>query len=90
MALLRRVRVLTRLSAGFAAVALCVCGLWLVAMSSASGTRATNTSLSQALARVEAAQQLKYRSADFNGWQTAYAFKATLPPRSRPSTKSSR
>ena len=30
-----------------------------------------------ALARVDAAKQVKFRSADFNGWQTAYAFDIT-------------
>ena len=74
MLALRRVRVVTRLSAGFLAVALCVLAIWAVALSSAGGTRTAATSLSDALARVEAAMQVKFRSADFNGWQTAYAF----------------
>src|SRR5437588_10679734 len=74
MLALRRVRVVTRLSAGFLAVALCVLAIWAVALSSAGGTRSAASSLSEALARVDAAKQVKFRSADFNGWQTAYAF----------------
>ncbi len=74
MGVLRRVRLVTRMTAGFAAVLLCVVGIWLVALSSAAQTRSANASLSQAVARVDAAMQVKFRSADFNGWQTAYAF----------------
>src|SRR2546429_2057863 len=74
MSALRRIRVLTRLSTGFLVIALCVLAIWLVALSSAGGTRTAADSLSRALSRVEAAKQVKFRSADFNGWQTAYAF----------------
>jgi methyl-accepting chemotaxis protein len=74
MSALRRVRVVTRLTAGFLILALCVLAIWLVALSSAGGTRRAAESLSTALARVDAAKQVKFRSADFNGWQTAYAF----------------
>ncbi len=74
MAVLRRVRVLTRLSVGFAVLALCVVLVCLVAVFSASSTASTATSMSQSLTQVDASMQLKFRSADFNGWQTAYAF----------------
>ena len=74
MSALRRVRVVTRMVTGFALIALCVVAVWLVALSSAGGTRRAADSLSAALARVDAAKQVKFRSADFNGWQTAYAF----------------
>src|SRR5256885_17174855 len=73
MSALRRVRVVTRMVTGFALIALCVVAVWLVALSSAGGTRRAADSLSAALARVDAAKQVKFRSADFNGWQTAYA-----------------
>jgi methyl-accepting chemotaxis protein len=59
---------------GFVIIGLCVVAVWLVALSSAGGTRRAADSLSAALARVDAAMQVKFRSADFNGWQTAYAF----------------
>src|SRR5690348_6272132 len=74
MSVFRRVRVVTRLTCGFLVVALCVLAMWLVALFSASGTSTAGDRLSQALARVDAAKQVKFRSADFNGWQTAYAF----------------
>ena len=74
MSALRRVRVVTRMVTGFVIIALCVVAVWLVALSSAGGTRRATDSLSAALARVDAAKQVKFRSADFNGWQTAYAF----------------
>ncbi|WP_024286343.1 methyl-accepting chemotaxis protein [Cellulomonas sp. KRMCY2] len=76
--MLRLVRVSTRLTAGFLAVALCVVAIWVVALSSAGQTRATADDLSLALHRVDAAQQVKFRSADFNGWQTAYALDVAL------------
>jgi len=72
--ILRRVRVLPRLVAGFVAIGLAVVALWLVAVQSAGGTRSAATSLSHATDRVNAAQQIKFRAADLNGWQTAYAF----------------
>ncbi|HUX69697.1 MAG TPA: methyl-accepting chemotaxis protein [Cellulomonadaceae bacterium] len=75
--MLRRVRVAVRLTAGFLVVALCAVALWGVALTSASGTRTAAANLSVALARVDAAKQVKFRSADFNGWQTAYAFDIT-------------
>jgi len=74
MSALRRVRVVTRMVTGFVIIALCVVAIWLIALSSAGQTRRSADNLAGALARVEAAKQVKFRSADFNGWQTAYAF----------------
>lgn len=76
--MLRLVRVSTRLTAGLLAVALCVVAIWVVALSSAGQTGVTADDLSLALHRVDAAQQVKFRSADFTGWQTAYALDVTL------------
>ncbi len=74
MYLLRRVRVMTRLAAGFLMVSMCVAGLWLVAIVSAQSSKTVSDSLSSALVRVEAAKQVKARSAELRGKQTAYAF----------------
>jgi methyl-accepting chemotaxis protein len=74
MSALRRVNVVTRMVTGFVIIAVCVVAIWLIALSSAGQTRRSAGSLGAALARVEAAKQIKFRSADFNGWQTAYAF----------------
>src|SRR2546423_252017 len=74
MSALRRVRVVTRMVTGFVIIALCVVAIWLIALSSAGQTRRSADNLAGALARVDAAKQVKFRSADFNGWQTAYAF----------------
>ena len=74
MRVIRRVRVSARLTAGFLVTSLCVVAIWLVALSSATGSKATEALLATTVARVDAAQQVKFRSADVNGWQTAYAF----------------
>jgi methyl-accepting chemotaxis protein len=74
MILLRRFRVMTRLAVGFLMVSLCVAGLWLVATVSAHNSTTVSRTLSSTLARVEAAKQVKYRSAELYGKQTGYAF----------------
>jgi methyl-accepting chemotaxis protein len=74
MFLLRRVRVMTRLSAGFLLVSLCVAGLWVVAVASAQSARSASGKMNSVLARVEAAKQVKYRCAELYSQQTAYAF----------------
>lgn len=74
MRLLRRLRVTTRLVAGFLLLALCVVAMWVAAGWSSTSTRATAAALAQSQARVDAAQQLKFRVTDVSGWQAGYAF----------------
>ncbi|GIE29528.1 hypothetical protein Ait01nite_025730 [Actinoplanes italicus] len=76
MTVLTRMRLGVRLTVAFAVVV----GLMLVMMSEAL---ATSSSQHDATDRMELAQQFvatvkdaKYSAADFNGWQTAYAFDA--------------
>ncbi|GAA2641287.1 hypothetical protein GCM10010399_88850 [Dactylosporangium fulvum] len=71
---LRRTRVATRLAVGFLIVSLCVVAIWVTAITSARGTRATAEDLSAAQAQLGAAEQLKYRITDVSGWQAGYAF----------------
>ncbi|MFC7530931.1 methyl-accepting chemotaxis protein [Actinoplanes sp. GCM10030250] len=74
MRLLRRMRVTTRLVAGFLLMALCVVAIWMAAVWSADSTRETAQALSRSQAQLDAAQQLKYRVTDISGWQAGYAF----------------
>ena len=65
------------------AVAFGVVGLLLVAMVAVALWGFNEQSKAQAqiitdLAHTKDAMQVKYRSADFNGWQTAYALDAVL------------
>ena len=74
---LRRMRVTTRLVAGFLILALCVVAIWVAAVWSASVTRATAESLARAQAQLEAAHQLKFRVTDVSGWQAGYASRSS-------------
>ncbi|MEU4241263.1 methyl-accepting chemotaxis protein [Actinoplanes sp. NPDC026619] len=74
MKFLRRMRVTTRLVAGFLLLALCVVAIWVAAVWSADSTRSTAQALAGSEARLDAAQQLKYRVTDVSGWQAGYAF----------------
>src|SRR5689334_8549929 len=74
MNVLRRMRVTTRLVAGFLVLALCVVAIWVAAIWSAHTTRATAAALARAQAQLEAAHQLKFRVTDVSGWQAGYAF----------------
>ena len=74
MNLLRRMRVTTRLVAGFLLLSLCVVAIWAAALWSSSSTRSTTTALARSQAQLDAANQLKYRVTDVSGWQAGYAF----------------
>jgi methyl-accepting chemotaxis protein len=71
---LRRMRVTTRLAAGFLIVSLCVVAIWMAALYSARGTRSAADNLTASLTKLSAAQQLKFRVTDVSGWQAGYAF----------------
>jgi methyl-accepting chemotaxis protein len=72
--MLRRMRVTTRLAAGFLVLSLCVVAIGIAAFWSASGTRATAVKLLRSQSQLTAAQQLKFRITDVSGWQAGYAF----------------
>jgi methyl-accepting chemotaxis protein len=74
MEVLRRMRVTTRLVAGFLLLALCVVTIWIAAVWSADSTRDTAQALAASQAQLDAAQQLKFRVTDVSGWQAGYAF----------------
>ncbi|GID28205.1 hypothetical protein Abr02nite_31880 [Paractinoplanes brasiliensis] len=67
-------RVTTRLMAYSLLLALSVGALWIAAEWSANSTRDTAAALALSQARVDAAQQLKFRVTDVSGWQAGYAF----------------
>ncbi|GIE94613.1 methyl-accepting chemotaxis protein [Paractinoplanes rishiriensis] len=74
MKLLRRMRVTTRLVAGFLLMALCVVAIWAAAVWSADSTRDVARALARSQGQLDAAQQLKFRVTDISGWQAGYAF----------------
>ncbi len=63
-----------KLGASFALVALLLFVSAAVALSGASSQGASATKLSTKLLVTKEAMQVKFRGADFKGWQTAYAF----------------
>ena len=65
-----------RLGAAFAVVLLLLIAVMAVGLRSGSAQSAATAKLAQAQRMSSAVLQAKYRSADFNGWQTAYAFDA--------------
>jgi methyl-accepting chemotaxis protein len=67
-------RVTTRLVAGFLLLALCVVAIWVAAIWSSNTTRSTAQALARSQAKLDAAQQLKFRVTDVSGWQAGYAF----------------
>jgi methyl-accepting chemotaxis protein len=72
--MLRRMRVTTRLLAGFLLLAFCVVAIWMAAVWSADSTRNMAEALARSQAQLDAAQQLKFRVTDVSGWQAGYAF----------------
>jgi methyl-accepting chemotaxis protein len=53
-----------------------LCGLAVVALTAISAQRAATDGVSAYRTTTRLAMQVKFRAADFNGWQTAYAFDA--------------
>lgn len=72
--LLRRLSLGRRLACAFAVVLLLLLGVLGVGLDTASAQSRAAAQLANADRLLAAAGQVKFRSADFNGWQTAYAF----------------
>ncbi|GIE85370.1 PAS domain-containing sensor histidine kinase [Actinoplanes regularis] len=74
MRMLRRVRVGVRLGGAFGAVALLLIIMIGVAVATTLAQRHADQRASESVALRHDAMVAKFRTADFNGWQTAYAF----------------
>ncbi|GLW27555.1 PAS domain-containing sensor histidine kinase [Actinoplanes regularis] len=74
MRMLRRVRVGVRLGGAFGAVALLLIIMIGVAVATTLAQRHADQRASESVALRHDALVAKFRTADFNGWQTAYAF----------------
>ncbi|WP_026316874.1 methyl-accepting chemotaxis protein [Actinokineospora enzanensis] len=71
---IRDLRVGARVGASMAVLLVLLCALAVVAVSSMSRERDSADQISRSRELTQLAMQVKFRSADFNGWQTAYAF----------------
>src|SRR5450755_4556442 len=71
---LTNLRVGVRLGGAFAVVAVLLALVAGVAVQGSSSQGTAATTLSSQLRLTRDVMQVKFRSADFNGWQTAYAF----------------
>ncbi|PPK66751.1 methyl-accepting chemotaxis protein [Actinokineospora auranticolor] len=67
-------RVGVRVGAAMAALLLLLCALAVTAVSSLERERDSAEQIARSRELTQLALQVKFRSADFNGWQTAYAF----------------
>ncbi|SNR40425.1 two-component system sensor histidine kinase NtrB [Actinoplanes regularis] len=74
MRMLGRIRVSTRLFGAFGSVALLLIVMISVAVASSVAQRHASQRASESFALRRDALVAKFRAADFNGWQTAYAF----------------
>ena len=74
MVVLRRLRISTRLIAAMTLLVLMLVALVTVGLSAMSRQREATDTLADYRDTTQLAMQVKFRSADFNGWQTAYAF----------------
>jgi methyl-accepting chemotaxis protein len=71
---LRSVRISSRLVAAMAVLLALLIGVLAVGLSAISDQAGTTRTLADFARITQLAKQVKFRSADFNGWQTAYAF----------------
>ncbi len=71
---LRDLRIGLRLGAAFAVVSVLLCVVAGVALWGGSSEGSAASALSTRLRLTQEVMQVKFRDADFNGWQTAYAF----------------
>src|ERR1039458_9899009 len=71
---LMNLKVGVRLGGAFAVVAVLLALVAGVAVQGGSSQGSAATTLSSQLRLTRDVMQVKFRSADFNGWQTAYAF----------------
>ncbi|MCA0143979.1 methyl-accepting chemotaxis protein [Blastococcus sp. LR1] len=78
ISLLRRLRLGPRLTIAFAVVLLLLGGVLAVGMLTAARQDAAAEAMEREERLVSVAHEAKFGSADFNGWQTAYALDAVL------------
>lgn len=76
--ILRRASMRVRLVGGFTVVALALAMVMLVGVRGFTSVGAESRTSHRILVLAQQAQQAKYLAADWNGWQTAYAFEAGL------------
>jgi methyl-accepting chemotaxis protein len=74
MNMITNLKVGVRLGAAFAVSVVIMLGIVGVALSTSATQGAAATTLSRQQSLTRDVMQLKYLDADFNGWQTAYAF----------------
>jgi methyl-accepting chemotaxis protein len=77
MKYVNNLRVGVRLGAAFGAVVLLLCTVAVVGLAGGASQGSAAQTLSERMALTRDAMQIKFRAADFNGWQTAYAFDIT-------------
>jgi methyl-accepting chemotaxis protein len=73
---MRRLRISTRMISAMALLLVLLGALAIVALSAISAQRRATETVSAYRDTTRLAMQIKFRAADFNGWQTAYAFDA--------------
>jgi methyl-accepting chemotaxis protein len=71
---LRKIKIGLRLVASMTVLLALVAGIVTVGLSAMFGQRRATAVVQQYRTTTRLAMQVKFRSADFNGWQTAYAF----------------
>ncbi|WP_158647634.1 methyl-accepting chemotaxis protein [Actinoplanes sp. ATCC 53533] len=71
---LRRIRISTRMAAAMTVLLALLGGIVFIGLSAISDQRTATQVVSDYQRTTRLAMQVKFRSADFNGWQTAYAF----------------
>jgi methyl-accepting chemotaxis protein len=76
MMVVRRLRISVRMSVAMALLLGLLTALGVVALTAISSQRAATDQVSAYRVTTRLAMQVKFRAADFNGWQTAYAFDA--------------
>ncbi len=73
-----RMRIGVRLGAAFGLIVLLIFGLAVAATTSMGRLENASARMAASQRFTEAVMQVKYRAADFNGWQTAYALDVSL------------
>jgi methyl-accepting chemotaxis protein len=71
---LRKTKIAVRLVVSMTLPLVLIVGMILVGLSAMSGQRRATADVQDYRAATRLAMQVKFRAADFNGWQTAYAF----------------
>ena len=70
----RRVRIGKRLLIAFGLIVALIIVIAVIGVTGGNSQSSASTELSQSVRSTREAMQVKFRAADFNGWQTAYAF----------------